>query len=206
MHQVPNCVKKGLKNLNGQVYNVLDKKAGPEGGKSMERHGFIHEKLDIKILILYILRRLPGEVDPHTLAELCQCDEGIGYFDYSDCLAELVETGHISESDDGYTITEKGARNADTVESSLPYSVRSKALKLIAPVEEKMRRAAMITARHTLDDDGCFVQLALSDGKGEIINLRFLCADEEQALAIEKNFRRDAESYYLRITELLSEK
>ncbi len=98
----------------------------------MERHGFIHEKLDIKILILYILRRLPGEVDPHTLAELCQCDEGIGYFDYSDCLAELVESAHITESPTGYTITEKGIRNADTVESSLPYSVRRKAEKLIA--------------------------------------------------------------------------
>ena len=86
----------------------------------MERHGFIHEKLDIKILILFILRRLPGEVDPHTLAELSQCDEGVGDFDYSDCLAELVESGHITESPSGYTITEKGIRNADTVESSLP--------------------------------------------------------------------------------------
>ena len=58
---------------------------------------FIHEKLDIKILILFILRRLPGEVDPHTLAELCQCDEGVGYFDYSDCLHELISSGHIDE-------------------------------------------------------------------------------------------------------------
>lgn len=172
----------------------------------MERHGFIHEKLDIKILILFILRRLPGEVDPHTLAELCQCDEGIGYFDYTDCLAELVDSGHISESPSGYTITDKGARNADTVESSLPYSVRSKATKLIAPIEEKMRRAAMISAKHSVNEEGCFVQLALSDGKGEIINMRLLCSDEAQAETIEKNFRRDAESYYLRITELLSER
>ena len=170
----------------------------------MERHGFVHEKLDIKILILYILRRLPGEVDPHTLAELCQCDEGVGYFDYSDCLAELVETEHITETRSGYTITEKGIRNADTVESSLPFSVRRKASKLVAPVEEKMRRAAMITAKHTVGEEGCIVQLALSDGKGEIMNLSFLCPDEAQAQSIEKNFRRDAESYYLKIAELLS--
>ena len=38
----------------------------------MARLGFIHEKLDIKILILFILRRLPGEVEPETLCELCQ--------------------------------------------------------------------------------------------------------------------------------------
>ena len=98
----------------------------------MDRFGFIHEKLDIKILILFILRRLPGVVDRETLGELCQCDNGIGYFDYSDCLSELTENGNVVETPEGYQITEKGARNADAVESSLPYSVRTKALKLIA--------------------------------------------------------------------------
>ena len=71
----------------------------------MARLGFIHEKLDIKILILFILRRLPGEVEPETLCELCQCDGGIDYFDYSDCLSDLIETGHIKETPTGYTIT-----------------------------------------------------------------------------------------------------
>ncbi len=172
----------------------------------MERFGFIHEKLDIKILILYILRRLPGTVEPETLLELCQCDGGIGYFDYSDCLSELVESGHIESGEDGYKITEKGARNADAVESSLPYSVRAKALKLIAPVEERLRRAAMIRAGHVNGEDGCIVELGMSDGKGEVLNLRFLCAGEEQARKIERNFRTDAEGYYQRIAELMTEK
>ena len=171
----------------------------------MDNFGFIHDKLDIKILILFILRRLPGSVDPETLLELCQCDEGIGYFDYSDCLSELVETGHITESEEGYTITEKGARNADAVESSLPYSVRSKALKLLAPVEERLRRAAMITARHEMGEDGCTVELAMGDGKGELIHLRLLCADEEQAGTLEKHFRKNAEGYYQKIIGLLME-
>ena len=171
----------------------------------MDNFGFIHEKLDIKILILFILRRLPGTVDPETLLELCQCDEGIGYFDYSDCLSELVASGHIAESEEGYAITEKGARNADAVESSLPYSVRSKALRLLAPVEERMRRAAMITARHTQEEDGCIVELAMGDGKGEVIHMRLLCAGEDQAKTIEKRFRRDAEGCYQKIMELLME-
>lgn len=75
----------------------------------MEGLGFIHEKLDIKILILYILNHLPAAVDGQTLSDLVFCDNGIGYFDYSDCLAELVDTAHITEEGGKYRITEKGA-------------------------------------------------------------------------------------------------
>lgn len=171
----------------------------------MDRFGFIHERLDIKILILFVLRRLPSEVDAETLRELCQCDDGIGYFDYADCLSELVENGNVEENEEGYRITEMGASNADAVEKTLPYSVRSKALKLIAPVEERLRRAAMITAEHSVGENGCGVTLAMSDGKGEVIRLELLCGSEEQAKRMEKNFRRGAEAYYQKITELLSE-
>jgi len=171
----------------------------------MDRFGFIHEKLDIKILILFILRRLPGVVDPETLLELCQCDGGIGYFDYSDCLNELVETGHIERHEEGYSITDKGARNSDTVESSLPYSVRRKAEKLIEPVAERLRRAAMIVARHENGENGCMVELSMGDGVGELVSMKLLCGDEAQAKRMEKNFRRNAEAYYQKIIEMLSE-
>ncbi len=171
----------------------------------MDQPGFIHEKLDIKLLILFILRRLPGAVEPETLLELCQCDSGVGYFDYSDCLSELLVSGHVKQSEEGYAITEKGERNAEAVDSSLPYSVRVKAIKLMAPVEERMRRAAMIVARHSLEKDGCTAELAMSDGKGPILQLRLLCAGEEQAVQMEKNFRKNAERYYQQILALLSE-
>ena len=175
------------------------------GGGHMDRLGFIHEEIEIKMLILFVLRRLPGVVDPPTLQALVMCDDGIDYFDYSDCLSELVEGGNVEERDGGYIITDKGARNVDQVESSLPYSVRTKAARLLTPLQEKMRRDASIVARHESDGEGCSVILGMGDGKGELISLRFLCADEEQAKKIETNFRRDAEAYYQRIVEMLSE-
>lgn len=161
-----------------------------------ERFGFIHEKLDIKILILFILRRLPGVVNRDVLADLVQCDGGIGYFDYSDCLYELISAGQVSEEEDGYRITEKGAENGETVESSLPYSVRKKAEKLLAPEAERLRRLAMLTAEHRLKDGLCTVTLAMDDGKGEILRMELLCADEEQAVRMEKYFKRNAEAIY----------
>ena len=139
----------------------------------MEGLGFIHEKLDIKILILYILNHLPAAVDGQTLSDLVFCDNGIGYFDYSDCLAELVDTAHITEEGGKYRITEKGSRNVNEVASSLPYSVRMKADRVTEPIAEQMRRAAMIVAQHTnTPEGGCNVHLALSDGIGQVTRRR----------------------------------
>ena len=172
----------------------------------MDRLGFIHEELDIKILILFILRRLPGVVDPTELSDLCRsCDDGFGYFDYTECLAELIENGLIAESEEGFSITDKGTKNVDLVETSIPYSVRTKAVKLLTPLRDRLRRLAMIKAEHHLEIDGCYVNLAMSDGEGDVIRLQLLCGGEEQAKKIEKNFRKSAESYYQRIVEMLSE-
>ena len=170
----------------------------------MDRYGFIHDELDIKVLILFILRRLPGVVDPETLRGLCQCDDGIGYFEYAECLSDLVTNGNVLEEEDGYAITERGARNAEQVESRLPFSVRSKALKLLEPVEKRLLRLAMLTAKHEQREDGCSVELAMSDGKGEVLRMNFLCSGEEQARLIEKNFKYGAEEYYQQIVELLT--
>lgn len=168
--------------------------------------GMIHEKLDIKILILYILSKLPAPVDMSTLADLCRSDEDIGYFDFADCLSELQDSGNIEKTEDGYAVTEKGRRNAVEVSGSLPYSVRKNADKATAPVEKMLSRLNMIKCSHRETDGGLKVSLSMADGVGEMFSVNLLCPDEERARLMEKNFRANAEEYYRRITEMLLEK
>ena len=79
----------------------------------MDNFGFIHGELDTKILILFILRRLPRPVDADTLAELCFCDTGVSWFDYSQCLADLVDNGHIDKLENSrYMITKRASATA----------------------------------------------------------------------------------------------
>lgn len=171
----------------------------------MERFGFIHDKLDLKILILFILRRLPAAIDREALSELVMQDEGVGYFDYTECLAELADTGQVELTDEGYRITEKGDRNGLTIESSLPYTVRMRVERAVAPVVNAMNRNAMIKTGHKQQKGGGYqVELSMGDGIGEIISLRLLAASEEQAAVMEKKFRAEAEAFYNHIIEVLS--
>lgn len=170
-----------------------------------ERLGFLNDKLDIKLLILFVLRRLPSEIDIEKLSDLILIDGGVGYFDYKECLAELLATAQIEESENKVKITAKGSRNGEILETDLPYSVRKKAEKNLAPVAEEMLRSSMILANHEETAGGYTVYLAVSDGIGTILDLKILASSEEQAQIIENNFRNKAEEYYNRFIEELTE-
>ena len=174
--------------------------------ENMENLGFIRDKLDIKILILYILEKLPAPVEGLVLADLTLFDGGFNWFDYSDCLADLVQTEHVAEKDGAYEITDKGRRNVGYVGSSLPYSVRAKADRLTTPVAAALRRQSMIeTASEPATNGGQTVSLRLSDGMGEIISMHLAVPDENQAKTIEGKFRKDAEKIYNKIITILTE-
>lgn len=174
--------------------------------ENLENLGFIRDKLDIKILILYILEKLPAPVDGLVLADLVLFDGGFNWFDYSQCLADLVQTEHVVEQDGSYEITDKGRRNVGYVGSSLPYSVRAKADRLATPVAAALRRQSMIeTASEPSSNGGYTVSLRMSDGVGEIISMHLAVPDETQAKAIEGKFRKDAEDIFNKIITMLTD-
>jgi hypothetical protein len=172
----------------------------------VDRFGFIHEKLDIKLLILFVLRRLPAPISFENLSDLVLIDDGFDYFEYSQCLSELVETGHVENNENSYKITKIGAEHENTVESGIPYSVRLKAQRNAQPIIEKMKRDSLIGTSHELNKNGgCQVKLSLSDGIGDIVSLSILASDEAQAKTIEKYFRSDAENVYHSLIKLLTQ-
>jgi hypothetical protein len=166
-----------------------------------ERFGFIRDKLDIKILILFILRRLPAAVTPDTLAELAICEDSISYFDYSECIAELIDSGHMLTTEDGYVITEKGRKNGEITESSLPYTIRMRAEKAVQKIADTQRRDALITMKHTPRGRGFIVTLALEDEVGPIVSMQVYAANEAQAEMMERGFHSRAEEIVTRLLD-----
>lgn len=172
-----------------------------------ERFGFIHEEMDIKILILFILRRLPEAVPRETLSDIILlCDGGIGYFEFSECMADLLRTAHISETNDKYVITDKGRQNGEVMESDLPYSVRIRAEQAATTLAHIQKRTALITASHEMRPRGGYtVKLSMSDGLGPVISMELLAGNDKQAKLLENNFQKNAESIYNEIIKILAE-
>jgi len=166
--------------------------------------GFIHEKIDIKVLILFIMRRLPEPVTIDVLTGLVMCDDGIGYFDFTECITQLVETQHLQFEDSKYSLTAKGLHNGEILEKNLPYSVRLEAEDAASRIRAIQNRNAMIKTHREIDDNGTYmVILSLSDGVGDVVSMKLLAANEQQANAMEQGFRKNAENIYHALVELI---
>lgn len=160
--------------------------------------GFIRDKLEIKFLILYIMARVIEPISFDTVLDLTMCDDGIDYFDFSDALADLVRTEHLTLSAEGlYSATEKGLRNSEICETSLPYSVRIRTDKNVTLCNQKLRRKSQVRAETVRRENGTYtVNLSLSDDMGSVLDMDLMVVNEGMAHALEQKFRQSPEKLY----------
>lgn len=163
----------------------------------MARHGFIHDKLDIKFLILYIMARVASPIDFHALTDLTMCDDGVDYFEFAEAVSELVETGHLTLENQLYSITDKGRADGAACESSLPYTVKQKCGVNLAKLNGILRRNAQV--RSSVEDraeGGSIVKMELDDDKGNLFTLKLFCGTREQAQRLAEGFQEEPERVY----------
>lgn len=171
----------------------------------MPRQGFIHDELDVKLLLLYIMSHVAAPIDFFQLIDLAMCDDGVDYFLLTKAIPHLVETGNLQLTDDQYySITEKGRRNSQVCETSLPFSVRQKCDRNLADLNVRLRREAMVRGEHILRPDGTHAaRLALDDETGNLFTLELLAGSEEQALSLCRRFRAAPEAVYRAVLRAL---
>lgn len=166
--------------------------------------GFIQDKLEIKFLILYIMDRLQEPIPFETILDLAMCDDGVGYFDFSECLADLVKTEHLTLSSGLYAITDKGRRNSAICESSLPYSVRLRCDRNVDACNRRLRRKRQVQSAWEKRPNGtCTVRLTLDDDMGSVLDLKLMIPREDMARALAERFQKAPERIYGQIIDIL---
>lgn len=166
--------------------------------------GFIHDKLDMKVYLLYLLSRLCSPVDFSALTELALAERGTEYFLFAQALAELKDSGHVTEEEDCYAATDKGRYISTDSEGSLPQVLRRRCDKRLDELNAVLRRRAQVRAQVLPREDGGFtLRLGLDDNGGNLFSLELLVPSEAEGQAIAEHFQESPEIIYHSVLAVL---
>ena len=174
----------------------------------MQRLGFIHDMMDVKVLILYVMSRVNYPVTVQQIYELCYQDDCLSYFDVCTAIPEMVTSLHLAAvENDCYVITEKGKETGALTQDSIAFSVRQRAENAVARFNRQIRRSSFVKTQIIPREDGDFsVILALDDEVSNLMTLELMAPDQRQAVRLSRLFEKKAELIYnLTMTELLED-
>ena len=174
----------------------------------MRRLGFIHDMLDVKVLILFVMARVGYSVNTQQIYELCYQDDCLSYFDVFTAVPEMVASGHLKQlEDDTYIITEKGKADGSLTEDSIAFTVKQRAENAVSRFNRQIRRSSFVKTQILPRESGDFsVIMALDDEMGNLMTLELVAPDQRQAVRLGKLFEKKAEAVYnLTMAELLDE-
>ena len=174
----------------------------------MQRLGFIHDMLDVKILILFVMSRVSYPVTTGEIYELCYQDECLSYFDVCTAIPEMVKSGHLKQVDEEkYAITDKGKADGSLTEDSIAFTVKQRAENAVAKYNRQIRRSSFVKTQIIPRDSGDYsVIMSLDDEMGNLMTLELMAPDQRQAVRLGRLFEKKAEMVYnLTMAELLDE-
>ena len=172
----------------------------------MHRLGFIHDMMDVKVLILFVAARSSYPMTAQEVYELCYQDECLSYFDVCTALPQMVKSGHMEKLDDErYQITEKGRLDGRLTEDSIAFTVKQKAENAVSRFNRQLRRSSFVKSQIIPRENGDYsVVMALDDEMGNLMTLELVAPNQRQAIRLGKLFEKKAELLYnLTMTELL---
>ena len=174
----------------------------------MQRLGFIHDMLDVKVLILFVMARVSYPVNIQQIYELSYQDDCLSYFDVCTAVPEMVKSGHLKElENDSYEITEKGKADGSLTEDSIAFTVKQRAENAVSRFNRQIRRSSFVKTQIIPRENGDFsVLMSLDDEAGNLMTLELMAPNQRQAVRLGRLFERKAEAVYnLTMAELLDE-
>ena len=174
----------------------------------MQRLGFIHDIMDVKVLILFVTARSNYPMTVQEIYEVCYQDECLSYFDICTAVPEMVASGHLRlVEEEKYEITEKGRETGPLVEDSIAYTVKQRAENAVAKFNRQIRRSSFVKTQIVPREGGDFsVVMSLDDEMGNLMTLELMAPDQRQAVRLSRLFEQKAEEVYnLTMMELLDD-
>lgn len=174
----------------------------------MQRVGFIHDMMDVKVLILFVAARVEEPLTSQQIYELCYQDDCLSYFDVCTAIPQMVASGHLKqEGEEKYQITEKGRSHASLTEDSLAFTVRQRAEDAVVRFNSQQRRSSFVDVKiRAGEGTEQHVVMTLNDQRGQLMQLKLTAPNQRQAQRLSRMLELKAEAIYnLTMEELLTD-
>ena len=171
--------------------------------------GGLRNRDDIRLLICYLLKSVDAPMTRQMLNEAMQEDGLANYFEVGQAIEELLKTGNITadilEEDEVITVTAKGREAAELLQTSLPRTVREKAVNsaIRLTTRAKIERENKIEVKKE-ENGGYTITFTLFDKETELMKLSVYVSDSLQLEQVKQNFINDPVKVYSSIITSLS--
>lgn len=171
--------------------------------------GGLRNRDDIRLLICYLLKSVEAPMTKQLLNEAMQEDGLANYFEVGQAIEELLKTGNITadivDEEEVLSVTAKGREAAELLQTSLPRTVREKAVNsaIRLTTRAKIERENKIEVKKE-ENGGYTITFTLFDRDTELMKLSVYVVDSLQLEQVKQNFIDDPVKVYSTIITSLT--
>ncbi len=169
--------------------------------------GGLKNTAEIKILVLYLLMNVKEPVPSNQVSDLLHVEGIANTFEVNDAFDQLSKNGLIDPTDETYEaflINKKGQDAAQTLQSTVPFTVREKALKLLKKMLERNRNIRETDIKIERKDNGVYITCSALEKDKTVMSFSLQANDYDQALRIKENFLDDPAAVYRVLIDILT--
>ena len=173
------------------------------------------EKIEIKLLILYILHQskaiaMQEDLERQFLVDFCMEYIKISYFDLQECISEILEDGIIL----GYTknhrdilsLTEKGEFMLNQFLKMVPYSVRDTIDNKIYESVAKHNNERAVLVDYWNENNNCYTtMIRITENDSTQMQFMISFSNKYQAQALSHQFKKHPDEFYKKVLEICDE-
>lgn len=171
--------------------------------------GGLRSRDDIRLLVCYLLKSVDKALTKQTLNDAMQEDGLANYFEVNQAIEELLKSGNITSDivgdEEVLSVTPTGRRAAELLQTSLPKTVREKAVNsaIRLVTRAKIERDNRIEVKKE-EDGGYTITFTLFDRDTELMKLSIYACDSLQLERVKQNFIDDPVKVYSAIITSLT--
>ena len=164
-----------------------------------------------KVIILYILNKLPNPISNEGLYKLVLSINDMNYFYFQQFTLDLINVGYIytfqKEDQTLYTITDSGKRTLDLTLDLLPGIIKLQADTKLKPILDSSEEEKSIVAEYTpLSENHYTIVCKVVDNNETVFEIKTFAGSREQAKEIVDNWQNNANEIYPEILGILTNK